>query len=118
MTLAARWFRAAADQGDPMAQFNFALQCLKGDGVPKDSPMAARYLKLGADQGEVQCLNSLAILHATGDGVAQDPVRAYALWSASIRKGSSKAEGNLRHLASTMTPRQVELGKQAAALIP
>ena len=101
-----------------MAQFNFALQCVKGDGVPKDSPMAARYLKLGAEQGDIQCLNSLAILHATGDGVVQDPVRAYALWTAAIRKGGTQSEGNLRHLASTMTPRQIELGKQAAAQIP
>ena len=80
--------------------------------------LAARYLKLGADQGDVQCLNSLAILHATGDGVAQDPVRAYALWTVAIRNGGTQSEGNLRHLVTTMTPRQVELGKQAAAQMP
>jgi hypothetical protein len=35
-----------------------------------------------------------------------------------IRKGGTQSEGNLRHLITTMTPRQIELGKQAAAQLP
>ena len=33
---AARWYRVAADQGDPQAQYNLGLSYAKGEGISDD----------------------------------------------------------------------------------
>jgi TPR repeat protein len=47
---AARWFRRAADQGDPAAQQNLGIMYANGDGVPQDPAAAYLWLTLAAAQ--------------------------------------------------------------------
>lgn len=72
---------------------------------------------MGADAGERACQNSLAILHATGDGVPLDKVRAYALWTAALRKGDGQASRNRAHLRQTMSSDEVRRAEELAAIL-
>jgi TPR repeat protein len=47
---ALRWFRLAADQGEPDAQYNLGLMRENGQGAPQDSVEAHMWLNLAAAQ--------------------------------------------------------------------
>jgi uncharacterized protein len=65
---AARWFRKAADQGDPVAQESLGWLYADGRGVGRDETEAARLFRLAADQGHSRALNSLGLLYLNGRG--------------------------------------------------
>jgi hypothetical protein len=44
------WLRKAAEQGQAQAQFDFALKCAKGQGIPKDTIKAYFWLLLARMQ--------------------------------------------------------------------
>ena len=48
---AIRWFRKAADQEYPKAEFNLGQMYHQGEGVIKDYAEARRWLQKAADQG-------------------------------------------------------------------
>jgi S1-C subfamily serine protease len=48
---AVRWFRVAADQGNPWAQWNLGEAYEDGRGVPQDMAEAVRWYRLVADRG-------------------------------------------------------------------
>jgi TPR repeat protein len=48
---AMRWFRKAADQGEPDAQYHLGLMYEAGTGVPVDANEALRWFRLSAAQG-------------------------------------------------------------------
>ena len=48
---AAKWFRAAAEQGHMYAQFNLGSSYANGDGVPQDKVEAAKWYRKAAEQG-------------------------------------------------------------------
>ena len=45
-TEAAKWFRLAADKGDPQAQYNLGLAYAQGQGVPQDNVNAHMWFNL------------------------------------------------------------------------
>jgi TPR repeat protein len=49
-SLAAHYFKLAADQGYAAAQTNYRTLLEDGDGIPIDRSLAAHYYKLAADQ--------------------------------------------------------------------
>jgi TPR repeat protein len=49
---AARWWRAAADQGLPQAQFNLGMLYETGQGVTVDYLEAAKWYEQAAAQGD------------------------------------------------------------------
>src|SRR3546814_20785707 len=59
---AARWWRAAADQGLSQAQFNLGVLYEQGEGVAVDYAEAARWYGLAAAQGDRNAANRLANL--------------------------------------------------------
>jgi TPR repeat protein len=48
---AVKWFRRAADQGDPDAQYNLGLMYEKGRGVSQDDAEALEWYRRAEDQG-------------------------------------------------------------------
>jgi len=105
---AARWFRLAADQGDPEAQWELGhiseddaeavrwWRLAAGQGyvraqlilgrmydngwdVPQDDIEAVRWYRLAADQGDASAQSHLAIMYQNGKGVPQDYVQAH-IW--------------------------------------
>ena len=49
---AAQWYRKAADQNHPLAQFNLGLMYTKGEGVPQDDAQAVAWMRKAAQQGD------------------------------------------------------------------
>ena len=47
-TEAAKWYRLAAEQGDPQAQYNLGLAYAKGEGLTEDNVSAHMWLNLAA----------------------------------------------------------------------
>lgn len=93
--IAAKWFKAAADQGDVKSHYNLASMYKHGDGVPQDYAEAARLYRMAAEGGHVKALNNLASLYLSGKGVAADPSMAANLFFKAATQGHPSAQFNL-----------------------
>jgi TPR repeat protein len=71
---AARWSQAAADQGDPNAQF--ILGSLYAQGVKPDPQRAVRWFTTAALRGNAKAMHNLAMAYLNGQGVAKDSAAA------------------------------------------
>ena len=77
---AAKWYHAAAEQGDAAAQMNIATLYEDGlDGLPQDYAAALKWYGAAFEQGEWDAANSLARLYAEGLGVPQDYAKSGAI---------------------------------------
>jgi TPR repeat protein len=56
--------QAAAEKGDPKAEYFLGRQYAKGNGVPKDDMKAADYFRKAADQGLAAAQNDLGAFYA------------------------------------------------------
>jgi hypothetical protein len=63
---AAEWYRLAAYQGNPTAQYLLGLLYCTGNGVPQDDAQAAKWYRLAADQGNVDALFNLGKIYDRG----------------------------------------------------
>ena len=74
MNEAARWWRAAADQGNPTAQtyMGHLYRGLIPNVVPMDYAEALRWFGLAADQGMAPAMLSIASMYEQGQGVPAD----------------------------------------------
>ncbi len=89
---AAKWFRKAAAQGHPEAQYNLGLMHYNGQGVPKNDVEAAKWFRKAAAQGHPGAQNNLGVMCALGRGVPQNDVEAYAWFSIAAAQGVTSAE--------------------------
>ncbi|MDB5643974.1 MAG: Sel1 domain protein repeat-containing protein [Hyphomicrobiales bacterium] len=64
---AARWYKLAADRGDPQAQFQLAAATLRGEGVPENKAVAKSLLEKAAAQGHPGALYNLGIMAIDAD---------------------------------------------------
>ena len=71
---AARWSQAAADQGDPNAQF--ILGSLYAQGVKPDPQRAVRWFTTAALRGNAKAMHNLAMAYLNGQGIAKDSAAA------------------------------------------
>jgi TPR repeat protein len=92
---AARWTRAAADQGFPPAEYDMALLYFTGRGVARDTSEAARWLQKASDKGVAPAQNNLGLLYAVGEGVPKEPAKAAALFRKAADQGFAEAQNNL-----------------------
>ena len=93
---AAKWFRKAAEQGEPRAQLSLGHLLIQGqfrivnsDGryqIEKDEAEGAKWIRKAAEQGHASAQFSLGHLYAQGQGVESDEVEA-AKW---IRKAAEQ----------------------------
>jgi TPR repeat protein len=59
---AAKWYKLAADQGNPIAENNFGAMLVDGRGVNEDASEAASYYRRAAQAGNREAQTNLAIL--------------------------------------------------------
>ena len=69
---AVKWFRKAADQGFPDAQYNLAVMYANGRGVARNDMEAVDWFRKAAERGFDQAQYSLGVSYANGQGVVQD----------------------------------------------
>ena len=86
---------AAAEKGDPQAEFFMAQRCAHGVGVPRDYMKAVAYLRRSANQGYAPAQTSLGSCYAHGLGVKQDYGEAVRWYRKAAVRGDSLAEYSL-----------------------
>jgi TPR repeat protein len=60
---AAKWYRLAAEQGDPDAQFILGVMYYQGDRVGKDVREAFKWFRLAAEQGSPEAQSTLKSMY-------------------------------------------------------
>ncbi len=86
--------RAAAAEGNPVAQFIIAGRYLEGQGVAQDMARAAYWYGLAAEQGLAPAQYRLATLYELGRGVAKNLTAAERWYERAAMLGNVKAMHN------------------------
>jgi TPR repeat protein len=89
---AQRWSLAAANQGQPVAQYVLGTLYLQAD--PNDS-QAVRWFRAAADQGNVKAMHNLGIAFAQGQGVDKNPEEAVKWFTRAAAQGYRDSEFDL-----------------------
>jgi TPR repeat protein len=113
-TKAAYWYRLAADQGHPEAQYDLARLYSDGKGVPKDQTEAFKLVKMAASQGYAPAAARLGWRYDTGRGVEKDEAQAFFWWTVAARRGEKSAEKARIELAGKLPPSVVAAAEQKA----
>jgi TPR repeat protein len=87
-TEAVRWYRLAADEGYPVAQYDLGDMYEEGHGVPQDYAEAVRWYRKAADQELPVAQLGLGYMYANGRGVPQDYVLAHMWFNLSAAHGN------------------------------
>ena len=90
-------FRAAAKQGDAVAQYKLGRAYSYGYVVDKDPRKAFELWRKSAAQGHAGGQNGLGWAYANGEGVDKDLRKGLELIRKSAAQGFAKAQGNLGH---------------------
>jgi hypothetical protein len=104
---AVRWYRKAAEGGNPQAQLSLGVMYEHGRGAPRNDTEALKWYRMAAEQGDATTQSYLGAIYAEGTGVPKDLVQAYAWWNIAGAQGIKQAvvlKGLARRL---MTPDQV-----------
>jgi TPR repeat protein len=99
LSLAQRWFQAAAEKGHLDAQATLGLLLFDSG----DRAQGIKWLQSAADRGEPRALLIYGTALFNGDGVTRDPVLAYALISRAAAQGLAPAKATLAQL-DTLIP--------------
>jgi len=110
-TMPIAWYRKAARDGQPVAQFVLAALYLRGTGVVRDAAEAARLYRRAAAAGLAAAQYALGILYRDGIGTARDAGAAYAWLTRAATAGHRPAAAALRALG----PRMSRAERSAAA---
>lgn len=102
-TEAVRWFRKAADQGDPDGQYSLGSAYASGVGIKEDKSEAAKWYLKAAEQGLTIAQYMLGHAYETGEGVPKDEIEAYAYFN--LAGATDKdARGRVSSMEETMPP--------------
>jgi hypothetical protein len=118
---AAEWFRKAAEQGVPHAQWRLGKMLLDGrpkfaEGsvpVPKAADEGLKWIFLAANQGLNGAQCDLGYFYEKGYGVKQDYVEAYKWYKLGTRK-NGLASMKLDPLILKLTQEQIQEGERRA----
>ena len=88
-------YKARAERGDPVAQFNLGVCYDNGEGVAKDQVEAVKWFRKAADQGLAEAQGNLGVCYRNGKGVAKDQVEAVKWFRKAADQGLAEAQGNL-----------------------
>lgn len=82
---------AAADAGDPRAQWNLGMMLLDGRGGSADPQAAYGYVRQAAEQGHIDGQISLAVMLALGQGAVPNPAESRVWYGRAAQAGSAHA---------------------------
>lgn len=95
---AGRLLLAAAERGDPRAQYQYARWLRDSRAGPRDPAAAAPFLEHAAQQGDLEATHMLATLYRDGQGVTRNAARARQLYQAAAQRGYAPSMFNLADL--------------------
>ena len=92
--------KAAAEKGDPEAQFLYGTQVRVGDGITADPVEAAKWFRQAALSGHADAQAALGLLYSEPNGKMFDPVEAEIWLEMAAKQGNSEAITRLGILLS------------------
>ncbi|MDB5649019.1 MAG: peptidoglycan-binding protein [Hyphomicrobiales bacterium] len=95
VSLAAQWFRKAADKDNAPAQYRLGALYEKGVGVPKSAKDASIWYRRAAEAGNVRAMHNLAVLIADGIDGKPDYKMAAAWFQNAAEHGVRDSQYNL-----------------------
>ena len=105
--VAAKWYRAAAEQGHAFAQFRLGARYANGMGVPEDYHQAAIWYRKAAESGVLGAQAALGAMYSSGKGAPKDDQEA-AMWyrkAAELGHSESQALLGLMYSQGTGVPK-------------
>ncbi len=113
---AARWFKLAAENGDPQAMFELGMARMRGDGVAQDRAAAkAMFLQAAADNNAA-ALFYLGVMALQNNGVAPDDKTAASYFKRSADLGYAEAQYALAIMVRNGTGLPQDAGKAATLM--
>lgn len=100
---AMKYFKMAADNGNPVGQSGMGIMYFLGHGVPKDYKMAAKYFTQAASQGWVDGQIYMGIMHLNGYGIPRDPKMAIKYFTLASQSGHILGYYHLAEMHATGT---------------
>ena len=94
-SVAASWYRKAAEQNHVPAQLFLGVLLHSGDGMEQDHREAARWFRAAAEGGNDQAQFQLGALYATGVGVEKDGTEAIRWLTKAAAQRNTRAMGLL-----------------------
>jgi uncharacterized protein len=85
-------FRDAAERGDRLAEFNYAMMMLTGEGVTANVPEGLRWLRQAADAGMSHAQYVYGTMFDDGQFVTRDPAQAHRWFLKAAQQGHVQAE--------------------------
>ena len=95
---AAKWFKAAADQGLARAQFDMGVLYERGRGVQIDHTRAASWYLKAAEAGYPLAEYNLAVFYTSGEGLARNLAEAALWYRRAALHGVPQAMANLAEM--------------------
>ncbi len=111
---ALRIFRALAQEGDSIAQFNLGVMLDFGQGIAPDPTQAVSWYRKAAAQGHPAAQFNLGGMYLEGLGVAKDLPRAYMWFTLSATAGIPGAAKNRNAVARMLDADQTAQAQQRA----
>jgi TPR repeat protein len=108
------FFRMAAEQGNPEAQFELGQMHAQGLGTTQQFEAAADWYLLAAKQGHAKAQFHLGFLYSHGQGVRQDYAKAYQWYCISDRFGYTLAKKSLSFMGKKLDPGEREMAQWRA----
>jgi hypothetical protein len=111
---AVKWWRIAAERGEPNAQMQLGTAYAYGRGVKQNTQEALKWCRRSAEQGFAHGQSMLSVIYSNGFGMGENLPEAYA-WSAlaAVQKHPLSAEFVLQ-LGEEMTESQLEQATRLA----
>jgi hypothetical protein len=97
-----QWYRRAAEQGYPLAQFNLGTMFYYGRGVAQSYEEAVKWFRLAAAQGWANALYNLGACHENGQGSPRDDHEALRLFKRAAAKGVAGAAAKVEVLEARL----------------
>ena len=111
---AAMWFRKAAEQDDPDAQWWLGHLYMRGVGVLQDYAAARNLFEQSAEQDKSFAKWALGKIYRDGKGVSKDYVLAHMWLNLTAADGYPVAAADRDALAKLMTPSQIAEAQRLA----
>ncbi|MCQ0987624.1 hypothetical protein [Jiella marina] len=92
---AVKWYRKAAAQGYPAAQFTLGLIYSHGKNVSRDWLEAVSWYRKAADQGHTAAQDSLGHMYHMGKGVSKNAIEAVKWYRKAADHGNASAQTSL-----------------------
>ncbi len=93
--VALKGFRDAAEHGNRLAQFNYAMMLLNGEGAPADVDEGRKWLRKAADANMSHAQYVYGRMYDDGDFVSRDPTEAHRWFLKAAQQGHVQAELSL-----------------------